>query len=222
MRHFLLVGLGAFGRAVAEGLMAAGAEVIGVDENMELVEAIRDRLSVAAQVDGMDPDALRAVGADKVDAAVVAIGGDFEAEVLTVAILKELEVPEIVARARNDRERRILGLVGATRVLQVEVEMGERLARTLAMATVQDSVEIADGIGLITVAADERVLGKRLAETELRPRWGLDLVAVRRPRPGGKEAVTVMPDPEFAFQAGDSLLLVGADARIRAYVAEGR
>ena len=217
MKRFLVIGLGRFGRAVAEGLTEAGAEVIGLDENMTLVEAVRDRIAVAAQVDSVDPEALKAVGATEVDAAVVAIGENFEAEILTVAVLKELDIKEIVARAQTERERTILELVGATRVLFVELEMGRRLAKTLVATQVVDHVEIAEGISLIYWTADERVVGKTLGETELRSRWGLNLVAVKRARPDGTESVAVMPDPDFALMAGDVLLLVGADARIRAF-----
>jgi trk system potassium uptake protein TrkA len=203
MKRFLVIGLGWFGRPLAEALTGAGAEVIGLDEDMSLVEAVRDRIAVAAQADSTDPEALRAVGA---------------AEVLTVAALKELGIKEIIARSQTERERRILELVGATRTLSVEGETARRLARSLA-ASVLDSVEVAEGISLIHWTADGRVAGKRVRETELRARWGLDLVAVRRRRPDGGETCTVMPEPDFALLAGDVLLLIGADARIRAFTA---
>lgn len=221
MRRFLVIGLGRFGRTVAEELTEAGAEVIGLDQDMSRVEAVRDRIAVAAQADSTDPEALRAVGGHEVDVAVVAIGEGFEAEVLTVAALRELGVKEIVARAQTERERRILELVGATRVLLVEVEMGRRLARTLLAAKVVDHVEIAEGLSLIHWKADERVGGKTLAQSELRSRWGLDLVAVKRLRPDGTEGVAVLPDSEYVLQGGDVLLLVGADARIGAFITTG-
>jgi trk/ktr system potassium uptake protein len=217
MRHFVVVGLGRFGQAVAEGLTEAGAEVIGVDEDMALVEAVRDRITVAAQVDSVNPDALKTVGADKADAAVVAIGENFEAEILTVAVLKELGIKEIVARARTEREARILELVGATRVLFVEVETGHRLAKTLAATDVVDHVTIAEGISIVYWTADDRVIGKTLAEADIRAQWGLNLVAVRRPKAGGGDTVAVMPPPDFRFQAEDVLLLAGADARLAAF-----
>ncbi len=216
MRRFLVIGLGRFGRPLAEALTAAGVEVIGLDEDMSLVEAVRDGIAVAAQADSTDPQALRAVGAAEVDAAVVAIGEDFEAEVLTVAALKELGVREIITRTQTERERRILELVGATRTIFVERETARRLARSLA-ASVLDSVEVAEGISLIHWAADERLAGKRLGDAGLRARWGLDLVAVRRRWPDGAETCTVMPEADFALLAGDILVLVGADARIRAF-----
>jgi trk system potassium uptake protein TrkA len=147
----------------------------------------------------------------------VAIGEHFEAEILTVAVLKELGIKDIVARARTEREARILELVGATRVLFVEIEAGHRLAKALAATDVVDHVEIAEGVSIIYWTADERVIGKTLAETDLRAQWALDLVAVRRPKPGGGDAVTVMPPVDFRFQGGDILVLVGADARLAAF-----
>jgi trk system potassium uptake protein len=110
-----------------------------------------------------------------------------------------------------------LELVGATRVLFVEVEVGHRLAKTLAATDVVDHVPIAEGVSIIYWTADKRVLGKTLAEANLRGQWGLDLVAVRRPKPGGGDAVTVMPPVEFQFRKSDVLILVGADARLSAF-----
>jgi len=217
MKRFLVIGLGRFGQPLAEALTQAGAEVIGLDQNMALVEEVRDRIAVAAQADSTDPEALRAVGAAEVDAAVVAIGEDFEAEVLTVAALKELGIKEIIARTQTEREQRILELVGATRTLFVEGEMARRLAKTMASTAVLDAIEVADGISMIHWTADERVAGKRLREADLRARWGLDLLAVKRRQPAGEETCTVMPGPDFALLAGDVLLLVGADARVRAF-----
>ena len=213
MKHFLVIGLGRFGRAVAEGLTEAGGEVIAIDTDMSLVEDIRDRVAVAAQVDSVELEALRAVGAAEVDAAVVAIGADFAAAILTVAILKELGIKKIIARANNERERRILELVGATLVLSVEVEMGQRLARSLA-ADVLDLVALGNGISIIYWNADERVIGRTLGESELRSRWRLNLVAVR---PAGQENLDILPPPDYVFQRGDVLLLVGADARLEVF-----
>lgn len=221
MKRFLVIGLGRFGRPLAEALTQAGAEVIGLDENMALVEEVRDRIAVAAQADSTDPEALRAVGAAEADAAVVAIGENFEAEVLTVAALKELGIKEIIARTQTNREQRILELVGATRTLFVEGEMARRLAKTMASTAVLDAVEVADGISMIHWTADERVAGKRLRDAELRTRWGLDLVAVKRRRSEGGATCTVMPEPDFTLLAGDVLLLVGVDARIRAFTSVG-
>jgi trk system potassium uptake protein TrkA len=87
---------------------------------------------------------------------------------------------------------------------------------------VLDHVEIGEGISLVHWTADERVIGKTLAQAELRSRWGLNLVAVKRARPDGEESVSVMPDADFSLVSGDVLLLVGAEARIRAFTRGSR
>lgn len=209
-KRVLVVGLGRFGHAVAEELMEAGAEVIAVDTDMSRVEPVRDKVTVAAQLDGVDPEALRAIGAAEVDAAVLAIGEDFAAEILAVAVLKELGIAEIVARAQTEHERRILELVGATRVVSVEMEMGRRVARSLVSGDVLDQVPLGGGASIAYWSADVRVIGRTLAETDLRGRQ-LTLVAVR---PAGTDRLDPAPAADYVFREGDVLLLAGADARL--------
>jgi trk system potassium uptake protein len=215
VKHFLVVGLGSFGRAVAEDLTEGGGEVIGVDTNMAFVDALRDRVAVVAQIDNVDPETLRNVGAADVDAAVVAIGEDFAAKVLSVAVLKELGIQVIVARANTERERHILELVGATRVISVEVEMGQRVARSLlGSEDLVDNVPLGEGASIVYWTADDRVLGKTAAECRFPDQWHLVLVGVRR---GEREAPQVLPAPDYVFQPGDVLLLAGHDSRLQAF-----
>jgi trk system potassium uptake protein TrkA len=131
-RRYLVVGLGRFGLSLAEELAAQGAEVCAVDENMDNVELIKDKVAMAAQLDATDLDALRGVEAATCAAAVVAIGEDFEATVLCVAALKEVGVGRIIARARTAMQARILHAVGASQVIELESEMGRRIGQALA------------------------------------------------------------------------------------------
>lgn len=214
MKRFLVIGLGRFGRAVAEGLVDEGGEVIAVDTDMALVEAVRDRVTVAAQIDNVESATLGAIGAAQADAAVVAIGEDFAAGILTVASLKDLGIKTIVARASTDRERQILELVGATRIVTVEVESGQRLARALAATDAIDTIALGAGVSIVYWTADARVVGRALADSELRTRWELNLVALR---PAGSERLEVLPAPDRVFREGDVLLLAGTDARLAAF-----
>jgi len=134
MQRIVVVGLGRLGRAVAEALTAAGADVLAVDERLDEVERARDAVAAAVQADASDPQAMEAAGARGAAAAVVAIGEDFEASVLATSVLRELGVPRVVARAGSAREERILKLVGATETLSVEREVGGQLAKRLVEA----------------------------------------------------------------------------------------
>jgi trk system potassium uptake protein TrkA len=130
--RFLVVGLGRFGSALVEALAAGRREVVAVDSDMRVVGEIKDRVSYAAQLDATDPEALRSIEAERCQVAVVAIGEDFEAGALTVAALKEIGVPRIIARARSARHARILVSAGATETVEIETEMGRRLGGQLA------------------------------------------------------------------------------------------
>ncbi len=214
MRRFLVIGLERFGRAAAEGLVEAGGEVIAVDTDLDRVEAVRDRVTVAAQIDAVEAEALREIGAAEIDAAIVAFPDDFAAEILAVAVLKETGIKEIVALGGTERERRILKLVGATRVVSVEVESAHRLARALAATDVLDTISVVDGLSVISCTADERVVGKTVAASGLADRFRLVLIAVR---PAGSEKLETPPAPDYTVREGDLLLLAGSDARLAAY-----
>lgn len=130
--RYLVIGLGRFGTALALRLAEQGVEVIAVDSELEYVDAVKDRIGHALQLDSTDPAALQAVDARSCTVAIVAMGEGFEAAVLTVAALKECGVPRVLARARNPRHARILKAVGADETIEVESEVGRRLAESLA------------------------------------------------------------------------------------------
>jgi trk system potassium uptake protein len=131
MKRYLVVGLGKLGRAVATTLTEAGADVVAVDQSLLEVERLRDEIASTVQADATDPEAMVAAGAKQADAAVVTIGDDFKAAVLATAVLRELGVGTVIARANNAREEKILRLVGASDVLYIEQEVGRRLAKQL-------------------------------------------------------------------------------------------
>jgi trk system potassium uptake protein TrkA len=133
-KRVLVIGLGRFGAAVAHTLAQEGCDVIAVDTSMSCVDAIKDRVTYALELDGSDPIALRSIDVHTCSVAVVAIGENFEATALSVAALKEVGVPLIVARAPTPRHARILEAVGAHRVVELEAEMGRALGHHVAVS----------------------------------------------------------------------------------------
>ncbi|MBL8863338.1 MAG: TrkA family potassium uptake protein [Planctomycetes bacterium] len=126
-----VVGLGLFGRALAVDLARAGAEVVAVDTDQELIDGVRDDVALAVCLDATDERELRAQGIDKVDVLVASIGNDFEANQLLVVLARELGIPKVVARAPSANHARILKLLGAHEVVLPEIEVAERTARAL-------------------------------------------------------------------------------------------
>jgi trk system potassium uptake protein len=131
-QRYLVVGLGRFGTALALGLSERGCDVIAVDSELDKVDAVKDRIGHAIELDSTDPAALQSLDARSCNTAIVAMGEGFEAAVLTVTALKECGVARVIARARNPRHARVLRAVGADEIIEVESEVGRNLAESLA------------------------------------------------------------------------------------------
>ena len=110
----LVVGLGRFGTALATTLMDLGHEVLGVDSDAENVQRNADVLTHVVEADATDEDVMQQLGAGEFGRAVVGIGTDLEASILTTSLLVDLQVPDIWAKAITVAHGRILERVGAT------------------------------------------------------------------------------------------------------------
>ncbi len=225
MERFAVIGLGRFGMRLAIELADAGAEVIAVDRDREIVEQIRDRVTLAVCLDATDEQALLAQGIDKVDAAIVGIGTNFEESVLTTAILKQIGVPRVISRAGTTIRGQILARVGADDVVNPERESAERWRnRLLAPAVLERSV-LAEGYSLVQVEAPPSFHERTLGDLAIGSRYKVLVVAIRRaidePDADGKarprQTLISAPGPDSMIQPSDVLVLIGADAAIEAF-----
>lgn len=209
----LVVGLGRFGSAVASSLIRMGHEVLGVDENPALVQRMSDRLTQVVQADSTDTEALRQLGVADFERAVVGIGGDLEASVLTVVSLVELGVGNIWAKATNERHGRILESTGAHHVVYPEARMGERVAHMVTGKMI-DYIEFDDDYAIVKTRAPAELAGLTLAEYGVRSRFGVTIVGVKRPK-----ADFTYARPETLVQKDDLLIVSGPTALIEKFAA---
>jgi len=222
MERFAVIGLGRFGSRLAALLTESGAEVIAVDRRRELVEEIRDRVSVAVCLDSVDAEALRAQGIDKVDVAVVGIGADFEASALTTAVLKQIGVPRVISRATTNTRGEILARIGADDVVNPEKESAERWANRLVAPAVMERHVLAEGYSLVQMAAPESFFHKTLGELRVASRYKVHVVAIKRKvsdADSGRPPQTVISVPlaDAKIEPEDILLLIGNDEAIMAF-----
>lgn len=219
-KRVLVVGLGRFGTALVETLWRGRAEVVAVDPRPEAVENVKDRTSHAFIGDGTSVKVLEGVGAEEMDAAVVTFGMSFESMVLCVASLARMGVPYIMARAETPRQAEILRTVGATRVVQLEAEMGQRIGRDLLTPVAAQLLDLIDDYRVVAWVAGGELVGKTLAEAELRRRYELTVLGVRRQAAAGEaQPRLLVPGSDYTITAGDTLLLVGEDARVSEFFA---
>lgn len=210
MSEFAVIGLGRFGRAVARNLASSGESVLAVDIAPDRLAVVADDVDAVATVDTTSEEAVEALRLERMSAVVVTIGSRAtEASLLTTAILRELDVPRIVARAFDERHARLLLEIGASEVLIPEDEIGSRLALRLSAPRVLDQIPLGDAV-VAEIQTPEAFVGRSLAELELQARQGITVLAVRRegetvPNPGGEQTI----------QEGDILVVVGSPDSVR-------
>lgn len=209
----VVIGLGRFGGAVADSLVRLGHDVLGIDENAELVQRWADQLTHVVQADATNTDTLRRLGVADFESAVVGIGNDLEASVLTVLSLVELGIRDIWVKALSLRHGRILERTGAHHVVYPEMAMGERVAH-LVTGRMIDFIEFDDGFAIAKTRAPREAAGKTLAESALRSRYGITIVGVKRPRTDFTYA-----KPDTMIEAGDLLIVSGPTQLVEAFAA---
>jgi len=225
MESYAVIGLGRFGMRLATLLAEAGAEVIAVDCNRELVEDVRDRVSLAVCLDSTEEHALRAQGIDRVDVAVVGVGGDFENAALTTAILKQMGVRRVISRAASEIRAQILTRIGADDIVNPEKESAERWCGRLLAPEIMARIELAEGYSLVQVAAPESFLHRTLEDLAVRKKYRVNIVAIRRTlaqegSPAVRHQVICVPMADTIVMPGDVLVLIGADEAIEAFPAK--
>lgn len=209
----VVIGLGRFGGAVALSLAELGHEVLGIDESADIVQSWADRLTHVVQADTTDSETLRRLGVHEFSRAVVAIGTDIEASVLTVLALTDLGVPDIWAKALEPKHGRILERTGAHHVIYPEADMGRRVAHLVASKMI-DFMEIDEGVAIGKTRVPTAEAGRTLMECALRKRYGITVVGVKR---AGQEFIHATP--ETTLEAGDLLVISGTPQQVEAFAA---
>lgn len=199
----VVIGLGRFGGQVAESLVRLGHQVLGIDEDEKLVRHWADRLTHVVQADATDDEALRQLGVPDFGRAVVGIGTDIEASVLTVLALYEVGVREIWAKAITAKHGKILRSVGANHVVYPEADMGDRVAH-LITGKMLDFIEFDDGFAIAKTRAPRKAVDRTLADTALRTNYGITVVGVKR---RGEDFEYALPGT--TIRAGDLLIVAG-------------
>ena len=209
-KQFMVIGLGRFGRAIAETLCEDGAEVLGVDSAMDMVEEMRDQLTHVVQMDAMDRDALATLGVQDFDIAFVTMGSDIRASGTIVLLLKELGAKQVIAKAQDEFHGRMLEKLGADQVLFPERDMGRRIAHNLVSGHIIDFLELSSEYSMAEIRPRREWLGHSLMELSMRSRLGINVVAIRT-----GDALNAMPLPETVLGADDVLLVVVKDETLK-------
>ena len=204
MKSYIVIGLGLFGAGTARQLCSLGCEVLAMDVRSELVHQVANDVTHAVVGDGQDKEVLRALGAGNFDCAIIAIGDNLAASVLTTMNLKELGIPYVVCKAHDETHRRVLEKLGVDRVVIPECEFGGKLARSLSAHNVLDYIELSEEYGILEVPAPRTWIGKTILELNVRAKLGVNIIAVKN-----DQTTNVSPSANYKITAGDVMVVLG-------------
>ncbi len=198
-----VLGLGKFGRSVAEELSKTGVEVVAVDMDEDRVREVSGYVTHAVQADICEEMAIKSLGLGNMDVVIVSMTGNLDASVMAILMAKEEQAPYVIAKSQGEVQSKIFMKVGADRVIVPEEEAGVRIARNVSSGNFVDFIELSDRIRLLETPVKQEWIGKSLKELNLRKNYKANVVAIR------KEGWLMTDlDPDMALPSGITLLLV--------------
>ena len=199
-KQYAVFGLGSFGESVAVTLQELGCEVVVVDNHMERIEDISPYVSYAVQADIEDPEVIRSLGARNLDGVVVAVADDMEASIMATLVSKEIGVPYVLAKAKNELHAKVLKKIGADSIIFPEKEIGQSVARNLVSGEFVDWISLSPDYSITEIQVPEKWIGKSLSEIDVRRTKDVNVVGVRI---GEKIQVTIDPEEPDVYKRQD-------------------
>lgn len=202
-KSYAIFGLGEFGRSVAEELMAAGADVMAIDKDEDLVNDIAPQVTMAVQIDATELHAFDSLGLSNMDGVIVTITSCLEASIMAIMAAKEAGVPFILAKSHNSTMSTILRRIGADKIVTPERDGGIREARNIVNGNFIDFFELSKRVRMVEISLKDEWIGHNLKELSLRQKHKVNVAALRR-----DGELTTDIDPDMPFCEGDSILVL--------------
>ena len=198
-KSFAVIGLGQFGMTVAETLAEMNYDVLAVDDKEENIQEIAEKVTYEVKADVREPGVLQSLGVQNVDVAVIAVSENIEASIVSTMQAKDLGVPFVIAKATNQLHGRILGKIGADKVIYPEQAMGLRVAKNLVTSGFVDVFELSSEFSIAEFKIPKSWVGKSLAELKIREKYHVNVIGIRQ---GDAINMDLKPDellPENCF-----------------------
>lgn len=209
-KEYIVIGLGRFGTSVAKQLEANGCKVLAIDRDEKKIRQIAEYVTLAMCVDVTNEEALKELGGRNFNGAIISIGHSLEAAVLASIWAKEQGISLVIAKAYDEMQGKILTKIGVDEIVHPEKERGVHLANALAFNNLFDAIELTSEYSIADIDILSSWVGKNLKELNLRKKYGVNVVALRR---GG--ALVINPDADAPIQKNDIFVLLGLNNTLR-------
>lgn len=211
MKSILIIGLGRFGRHMAQKFIEEGNSVLAIEKNEERADNALDILTDIQIADATNEMFIKSLGINNFDLCVVAIGDNFQTSLEITVLLKDFGAKFILARASRDVHRKLLLRNGADHVVYAEREMAERLAIKYGSKNIFDYIELSSEVAICEMAIPPSWIGKSIVEKSVRTRYRLSILAIKK-----EGIISPLPHPDHVFTRDETLIVMGEKNVIQA------
>lgn len=210
MKSILIIGLGRFGKHMAQKFSEQGNDILAVDTDEDRVNAVLPFVTDAQIGDATNEMFVESLGVANFDLCVVAIGDNFQSSLETTSLLKDMGAKFVLSRASRDVHAKFLLRNGADEVVYTEKETAERLAVKYGNDSVFDYIEINEDYSIYEIGVPDSWVGKSILDKKVRTKYNISILATKR----GKE-ICPLPHPDHVFSETESLMILGRNEDVK-------
>ena len=212
MKSFIVLGLGRFGKSVAQTLYDLEYEVLGVDSDEKTVNEFSRYITHTIQADITSEEFLKSIDIAKFDAAIVAVGSSMQVSIMVTVLLKELGAKYILVKTQDDFEEKILYKVGADKVILPEKDIGIKVARNLVTNSFYEMIEISPEYSIVSVNPPESWFGKTLSSLAVRSKYGINILAIKH-----ANNTNIIPDANAVIESDSVITILGMNSDLKRF-----
>jgi len=209
-KTYAVLGLGRYGRAVAEELINNGVEVLAVDIDQNNVNNAIGTIPVCKCADITEPETMKRLGISNIDVVIIAMASNLEASVMATTLCKEAGVPMVIVKCGNEMHQKILSRVGADKVIFPEKESGTRLAKNLLTSGFLEMMELSDEVSMVEIDVRDEWAGKTLIDLNLRKKYTINVVAIKN-----ANEINTTVDPALPLEKGMKLIVIANTSKLK-------
>lgn len=202
-KTYAVFGLGRYGTAVARELVESGEEVISIDINQKIINDAAAYLPVCKCADVTDAEVIERLGIANIDTVIVCMASNLESSVMAITLCKQAGVKTVIAKCGSEMHQNIMLRVGADQVVFPENESGTRLAKNLISSGFIDMISLSKDVSMVEIDVKDEWVGKNLVELNLRQKYGINIVAVKK-----SGTVNLKIDPKQPLEAETTLIVI--------------
>lgn len=211
-KQIVVIGAGRFGASFADTAMEIGHEVLLIDRNKDRIDHLADTVTHAVVADVTQEDVLYELGISNFDIAVIGIVSNYQASIMSTLVCKEMGIPSIIAKAKDELHARVLERIGATKTVFPERDSGIRLAHSLTSRNIMDFITLSDYFDMLEITPLNKWIGRSIQEIGIRKKYGLNVIAIKE-----GEKLNLNPDAETLISKDAILTVLGHKRRIREF-----